>query len=256
MTAVRDPDAAWDVLVEDALTAVALVRELAPAEAVDVGSGGGSPGIPIAIALGIPVTLLEATGTKCRFLERAAAALEVPLHRRPRPVGGLRPGRGPRPASPGAGPCARPAAGRGRAVLPLVAVGGAAILWTGAEVDADALARTAGLVGGSVEASHSVDASRRLVVLRKHDATPERFPRRPGIARARPLVPVPSSQYELPRLRACEPERRRRKDHDRDQHGRVRRRGGHTRAPDRPRSAGQRHDRPGIPARRARCEHL
>ena len=77
-------------------------------------------------------------------------------------------------------------------VLPLVAVGGAAILWTGADVDADALARTAGLVGGSVEASHSVDARRRLVVLRKHDATPERFPRRPGIARARPLVPVPS----------------------------------------------------------------
>jgi len=74
-------------------------------------------------------------------------------------------------------------------VLPLVAAGGAAILWTGALVDDDALADTAALVGGAVEAVHEAAAGRRLVVLRKVAATPERFPRRPGIARARPLVP-------------------------------------------------------------------
>ena len=77
VTAVRDPVAAWQVLVQDALTAAELVRALAPAEAVDVGSGGGSPGIPLALALGVETTLLEATGTKARFLERAV--LSAPL---------------------------------------------------------------------------------------------------------------------------------------------------------------------------------
>ena len=193
VTAVRDPDAAWHVLVEDALEAAALIRELGPAEAVDVGSGGGSPGIPIAIALGLPVTLLEATGTKCRFLERAAAALEVPcavVHARSEEYARGE-GRDRFPLALARALAPPPVAAE--LVLPLVAVGGAAILWTGAGVDADAVARTAGLVGGAVEASHSLDGSRRLVVLRKHDATPERFPRRPGIARARPLVRVPSS---------------------------------------------------------------
>jgi 16S rRNA (guanine527-N7)-methyltransferase len=74
-------------------------------------------------------------------------------------------------------------------VLPLVAPGGSAILWTGAQVDDEALAATAALVGGAVEAGHDAAPGRRLVVLRKVEATPERFPRRPGIARARPLVP-------------------------------------------------------------------
>ena len=192
VTAVRDADAAWHVLVEDALEAAALIRELRPAEAVDVGSGGGSPGIPIAIALGLPVTLLEATGTKCRFLERAVAALEVPCtvaHARSEDYAR---GEGRDHFGLALARALAPPPVAVEIVLPLVAVGGAAILWTSAGVDADALARTAGPVGGSVEASHSVDARRRLVVLRKHDATPERFPRRPGIARARPLVPVPS----------------------------------------------------------------
>jgi len=192
VTAVRDPDAAWQVLVEDALEAAAIIRELGPAEAVDVGSGGGSPGIPIAIALGLPVTLLEATGTKCRFLERAAAALEVPctvVHARSEEYARGE-GRDRFPLALARALAPPPVAVE--LVLPLVAVDGAAILWTGAGIDADAVARTAGLLGGAVEATHSVDASHRLIVLRKHDATPERFPRRPGIARARPLVPVPS----------------------------------------------------------------
>ena len=192
VTAVRAPDAAWEVLVEGALEAAALIRELGPAEAVDVGSGGGSPGIPIAIALGLPVTLLEATGTKCRFLERTAVALDVPcpvVHARSEEYARGE-GRDRFPLALARSLAPPPVAVE--LVRPLVAVGGAAILWTGAGVDADALARTAGLLGGSVEASHSVDARRRLVVLRKHDPTPERFPRRPGIARARPLVPVPS----------------------------------------------------------------
>ena len=189
VTAVRDPAAAWDVLVEDALTAVAVVRELAPADAVDVGSGGGSPGIPLALVLGLPVTLLEATGTKCRFLERAAAALHAPctvVHARSEEYGR---GEGRDRFQAAFARALAPPPVAAELVLPLVAAGGAAILWTGALVDDDALADTAAIVGGAVEAVHEAAAGRRLVVLRKVAATPERFPRRPGIARARPLVP-------------------------------------------------------------------
>ena len=170
----------------------AITQAVMQADAVDVGSGGGSPGIPLAVALDLDVTLLEATGTKCRFLERVATALEAPctvVHARSEEYARGE-GRDRFPLALARALAPPPVAVE--LVLPLVAVGGAAILWTGAGVDADAVARTAGLLGGAVEASHSVDASHRLVVLRKHDATPERFPRRPGIARARPLVPVPS----------------------------------------------------------------
>ena len=193
VTAVRAPDQAWEVLVEDALAAAGVVAGLGGAGAVDVGSGGGSPGIPLALALGLETTLLEATGTKCRFLERAVAALGAPctvVHARSEEY------------ARGAGRDRFPLAfARALApppvavelVLPLVAQGGAAILWTGAQVDTGALRETAALVQGTVEAVHDVAPGRCLVVLRKVGATPERFPRRPGIARARPLLPVPSS---------------------------------------------------------------
>jgi 16S rRNA (guanine527-N7)-methyltransferase len=193
VTAVREPGRAWDVLVEDALTAVELVRGLSPAEAVDVGSGGGSPGIPIALALGLHMTLLEATGTKCRFLERAVAALTAPctvVHGRSEEYA-RGDGRDRFPLALARALAPPPVAAE--LVLPLVAPGGAAILWTGADVDTGAVAEAAAHVGGALEAVHESGAGRRLVLLAKRGATPERFPRRPGIARARPLVRVPSS---------------------------------------------------------------
>ena len=58
------------MLVDDALRALDLVRSF-EGPVVDVGSGGGSPGLPIAYALpDRDVTLLEAERRKCDFLER------------------------------------------------------------------------------------------------------------------------------------------------------------------------------------------
>jgi 16S rRNA (guanine527-N7)-methyltransferase len=188
VTAIRDPARAWEVLVEDALAAVPIVRELAPARAVDVGSGGGSPGIPLALALALPVTLLEATGTKCRFLERAVAAVEAPctvVHARSEEYA-RREGRDRFAVALARALAPPPVAAE--LVLPLVAAGGAAILWTGAVIDSAAIAATAARVGGEIEAVHGGAGRRRLVVLRKLGPTPERFPRRPGIARARPFA--------------------------------------------------------------------
>jgi 16S rRNA (guanine527-N7)-methyltransferase len=193
VTAVREPGRAWDVLVEDALTAAELVRGLAPADAVDVGSGGGSPGIPLALSLDLPTTLLEATGTKCRFLERAVAAVGAPctvVHARSEEYAR---GEGRDRFAVAFARALAPPPAATELVLPLVAPGGAAILWTGADLDAAAVSATAEHIGGSLGAVHDAGEGRRLVVLAKREATPERFPRRPGIARARPLVRVPSS---------------------------------------------------------------
>lgn len=61
---------------------IALARRLPPGPAtlLDVGSGGGLPGIVIAIVRpDIAVTLLEATGKKAEFLRHAAGSLELDL---------------------------------------------------------------------------------------------------------------------------------------------------------------------------------
>ena len=75
LTALRDPEEARRVLLDDALRGLPLVeREVGPI--VDVGSGGGTPGIPLAASLPArEVTLLEAERRKCDFLDRWPAEL-------------------------------------------------------------------------------------------------------------------------------------------------------------------------------------
>jgi 16S rRNA (guanine527-N7)-methyltransferase len=77
LTAIRDPAEAWERHILDALTLVPLLAELpADARLVDVGSGGGVPGIPVAIARpALRVTLVEATQKKAAFLSAVAEAL-------------------------------------------------------------------------------------------------------------------------------------------------------------------------------------
>src|SRR5919202_2509334 len=72
LTAIRDLDEARRVLLDDALRGVELVQRFA-GPIVDVGSGGGTPGIPLAAALpDRDVTLLEANERKAAFLARAS----------------------------------------------------------------------------------------------------------------------------------------------------------------------------------------
>jgi 16S rRNA (guanine527-N7)-methyltransferase len=77
LTAITDPEQAWQRHVLDALTLCPLLRDLAPgARLLDVGSGGGIPGIPLAIARpDLRVTLIEATQKKAAFLRAVVEAL-------------------------------------------------------------------------------------------------------------------------------------------------------------------------------------
>ena len=77
LTAVRDEDAAWIRLIVDSLTALPGMPE-AGGRVLDVGTGGGLPGLPLAIARpDLAITLLETTGKKCDFLREVVAALEL-----------------------------------------------------------------------------------------------------------------------------------------------------------------------------------
>jgi 16S rRNA (guanine527-N7)-methyltransferase len=186
LTAVSDRDEARRVHVEDALAA-ADVLEAGPV--VDVGSGGGSPGIPIAVARpDLRVDLLEAQRRKCAFLEAVAAELPnaavVCVRAEDHGRGEGRDAYGTAVAQALAPP---PVALEW--CLPLVRPGGKAILLAG-EVDLEAAATAARQVGGGPPELAALPGSERrsLLVVPKVEPTPDRFPRRPGVARKRPLA--------------------------------------------------------------------
>jgi 16S rRNA (guanine527-N7)-methyltransferase len=190
VTSLPDQAAIRRELVDDALRARPLIGESLPELVVDVGSGNGSPGIPLAVEYARPVTLLEAASRKAAFLQRVVAELGIEA-----PVVAERSEQYAR------------AAGRDRfdlvlaralapppvaleLCLPLARAGGRVVLWTG-EVDGDAIDQVAAQLAARVSRIEPY-GGRRLVEVTKLGATPERFPRRPGMAGKRPLASLPS----------------------------------------------------------------
>ena len=164
------------MLLDDALRAVELVRSF-EGPIVDVGSGGGSPGIPLAVALPErEVTLLEAERRKCDFLERFAPSNARVLWGRAEE----------QPVDSYGVAVAKALAKPPTALewcLPLVRPGGAAVLWLGPSAELAALAHVSELLGGAPP--EEVDG---LAVVRKLAPTPPGFPRRVGAAKKRPLA--------------------------------------------------------------------
>ncbi len=145
---------------------------------VDVGSGGGTPGIPLAVSLPErEVTLLEAERRKTAFLERWKD--ELPNLR---VVWGRAEEHAGRYGVAVAKALAHPPVAA-EWCLPLVAEGGAAILWVGPSAEPARVARAAEQLGGEL-----AESPPGFLVLRKTGPTPPGFPRRPGLARKRPLA--------------------------------------------------------------------
>ena len=82
LTAVRDPQEMLTHHVLDSLTAVApLLRHTggAAAKVLDVGSGGGLPGIVLAICRPeLDISCVDTVGKKAAFIQQAAASLKLP----------------------------------------------------------------------------------------------------------------------------------------------------------------------------------
>jgi 16S rRNA (guanine527-N7)-methyltransferase len=78
LTAVRDPAEAWVRHVADSLSLVPFVAESGAKSIVDLGSGGGFPGIPLAIAMPhVQVMLVDSVGKKVRYLEEVVQRLAL-----------------------------------------------------------------------------------------------------------------------------------------------------------------------------------
>jgi 16S rRNA (guanine527-N7)-methyltransferase len=200
LTAIREPAAVAVGHVVDSLTAVRVLRERGADRCIDLGSGGGYPGIPIAVALpAARALLLEPVAKKAAFLSTAAIATGLAgtveaAAVRAEALAIDRRHRGRWPAV-----TARAVASFGELVelaFPLLAPGGILVAWKrGASADVLAAELAAGhraidaLGGGSVEV-HEVGVpgldDHRLIVATARGAAPATFPRDPGTRKRRP----------------------------------------------------------------------
>ncbi|MDW5593258.1 16S rRNA (guanine(527)-N(7))-methyltransferase RsmG [Conexibacter stalactiti] len=193
-TTVREPAAGIGVHLADSLTGLELADVRAASVIADLGAGAGFPGLPLALALPqARVALVESIARKCAFISAAADAaridnVEVVPARAEEWAAGV-----------GQNDVVTARALAPLAILveyaaPLLRDGGVLVAWKGrrdADEEADG-ARAAAIVGLELEqilpvAPYAGADHRHLHVLRKIAPTPDRFPRRAGMARKRPL---------------------------------------------------------------------
>ncbi|HTA32697.1 MAG TPA: 16S rRNA (guanine(527)-N(7))-methyltransferase RsmG [Solirubrobacteraceae bacterium] len=193
-TAIRERGQASQAHIADSLAALELNALSGARRIADLGSGAGFPGLALAVALPeAEVSLIESQRRKCEFLERLCAAAGV---ENARVVCA-------RAEEWGAGRSANDvvvarALAPQTVVLeyaaPLLRTGGRLIDWRGkrdesAEREADRAAALLGLARDELRRVSPFEGAsdRHLHVFTKVRETPQRFPRRAGIARKRPL---------------------------------------------------------------------
>lgn len=205
VTAIRSADAVETLHFMDALSGLPELPEKSGARLMDVGSGGGLPGLALRIARpDLAVTLVDSIGKKVRVMTEIATGLGLTE----RPADG--------------GPAVRLVTARAedlgqdrthreqydvvtaRAVgatvlvaeltLPLVKVGGRLLLWKKRDIDEE-LAEASGAfskLGGAIGRKTLVDlpglpADRQVITIDKRTPTPGRYPRPPGTPSKEPL---------------------------------------------------------------------
>lgn len=195
VSSVTDPGRAWKVHVADSLTGLEVAALREAVAIADIGSGAGFPGLVLAVALpDSHVDLIESVGRKCEFVQRAIDTAGIAkasvLNARSEEL----------------------AAGEGREAYeavtaravgrlstlaelasPLLKEGGTLVAWKGKrDPDEEAqLASAANSLAMRPEQILSVgpyagSEHRHLHVIRKSGPTPEKLPRRPGMAKKRP----------------------------------------------------------------------
>jgi len=179
-------------LVEDSLV---LLDHLGDARLlVDVGSGGGLPGLPLRIARpDLAVTLIEADEAKAAFLVRACAALGLSgvevVARRAEAAG--QDGRYRERFDVAVARALAPMPVLAELCLPLVRVGGRVLAQKTDREDIDRAWRAIELLGGSLDAVLPAPSKSRrsgtVVEVSKVRPTPSGFPRRPGVPGRKPL---------------------------------------------------------------------
>ena len=193
-TGVRDRRAVVDDHLADSLVALELDEVGRARTVADIGSGAGVPGLVLAAALPEAcVWLIESNGRKCAFLARARAACGLDNARVANARAEL--------WTDGLNRCDL-VTSRALAPLPVVAeyaapllvIGGASVAWRGARDPEQEAAAARAAVELGLEPRRALKVhpyararNRYLHLMLKVRATPERFPRRPGVAARRPL---------------------------------------------------------------------
>ncbi|HEY0386961.1 MAG TPA: RsmG family class I SAM-dependent methyltransferase [Gaiellales bacterium] len=190
VTGLRSVDAIRAELVDDALAARPLIGDALPGRTIDVGSGNGSPGIPLALVYDAPVTLLDAVARKVRFMERVAGELGLAATVVAERSETYARGDGRDRFDLALARALAPPPVAVELCLPLVRPGGRLILWTG-RVRPELLEPVCALLSAGIGRTH-LAGGRMLLEILKHGPTPDRFPRRPGMAGKRPLASLPS----------------------------------------------------------------
>jgi 16S rRNA (guanine527-N7)-methyltransferase len=202
LTRITEPEEFWEKHLWDSLRGIAPQQQFisaleAGASVIDIGTGAGFPGIPIAIAsANCKITLLDSTRKKVTFLETILTALRLGngktltgrveeigqqrQHRQSYDVATIR-------AVGTASVCAEYA-------LPLLKSGGLAVIYRGNWTDEEttALQNAVDQLGGVIEAMEKFttplsDSIRHCLYLRKVAVTPTNFPRAVGVPTQKPL---------------------------------------------------------------------
>lgn len=198
LTAIRDRDVAWRRMIIDSLTLLPGLEDLeAGTRCIDVGTGGGLPGIPVAIARpDLSITLLEATGKKVRFLEETIELLGLEnvkaIQGRAETLG------------QDADHRQRYEVAMNRAVgpmavvlelsLPLVKTGGRMLAMKGPKLEEELMASgdaLAVLGAGELQVVEAYPAGFEndlvIAIVEKERATPREYPREPGVPKQQPI---------------------------------------------------------------------
>lgn len=198
LTRVVEPDAVARDHLLDALAALPLLERIEPERAIDLGSGGGVPALPLAIAApDVAWVLVEATGRKAEALRSFVDALELTnveiVADRAELIGQTPRHRNRYDLATARALAALPVLLE--LTLPLLNVGGILVAWKGPLTSSDdqvrqgkAAARLLG--GGEVVIRPSGVASlggHTFVLVPKERPTPPRYPRRPGVPGRSPL---------------------------------------------------------------------
>jgi 16S rRNA (guanine527-N7)-methyltransferase len=200
LTAIRDPDAFETLHFVDAIAGLAALPERESLRVVDVGTGGGLPGLALKLARpDLRLTLLDSVAKKTRVLEEIVRELGLDdvevLTARAEDVG----------RDPGRRESWDVALARAvgtvivlaELCLPLVRTGGRVVAWKKRDekVEAEVLVsgRGVSILGGRRLKSLPVDLpglppDRQLVMLAKERPTPPKYPRLPGVPEHQPLV--------------------------------------------------------------------
>jgi 16S rRNA (guanine527-N7)-methyltransferase len=197
LSSVTDPARALEVHVLDSLSGTVVSELDDPVSVVDIGSGAGFPGIPLALARpGAGFDLVDSVGRKVDFIQRVADRLGLPnvtaVHARSEELAGSRGREGYRVATARA---VAPLVALAELASPLLEAGGSLVAWKGNRDPAE----EGGLSAASRRVAMEIDRvvpvkpfaasrTRHLYVLKKTGPTPPDLPRRPGMARKRPLT--------------------------------------------------------------------